>query len=75
MNYHTRPRTTVRSLDIVGQHEIVQRTGANKGTVSMWLTRSPANGFPAPVLTLGCGRLFLWSEVEAWHLARSTPKQ
>lgn len=60
---------TVHLSDLVGASEIADRLGLNKSSVVHdWRTRDL--GFPAPVLTLRMGHLWLWPDVEKW--ARST---
>ena len=60
---------TVRLDDLVGTVEIAQRLGVrDHNVVNTWRRRHP--DFPAPVLTLAVGRVWCWTDVEAW--ARET---
>jgi hypothetical protein len=58
----------VALTDLVGAAEIVDRLkrGSPK-LVTDWRRRYP--DFPAPVLELSMGNLWLWPEVEAWAKA------
>lgn len=50
--------------DIVGVAEIAVRTGATVNTVHSWRRRHP--DFPAPLVTLAMGPVWLWADVEPW---------
>lgn len=59
----------VRVDDLVGTVEIAQRLGvADHNVVNTWRRRHPT--FPAPLTTLRHGRIWSWTEIEAW--ARAT---
>jgi len=59
----------VRVDDLVGTVEIAQRLGvADHNVVNTWRRRHP--GFPQPLTTLRHGRIWSWTDVEAW--ARAT---
>ncbi|MFF8385084.1 helix-turn-helix transcriptional regulator [Streptomyces kanasensis] len=69
------PHLRVRRLDrdLVGVHEIAERTGRTRQNVSQWITgdrRAGSEPFPAPEGTVGRSRAWLWSEVNAWLAAR-----
>ncbi|MEU3265544.1 helix-turn-helix transcriptional regulator [Streptomyces bacillaris] len=67
----TVPQLRVRRLDrdLVGIHEIADRTGRSRQNVSQWVTGTrKANGkpFPAAEGTVGRSQAWLWSEVNCW---------
>jgi predicted DNA-binding transcriptional regulator AlpA len=52
-------------LDLVGPIEIAQRAGVKRDTVEKWRVRH-AGTFPAPIVRLAAGPVWLWRDVEAW---------
>lgn len=59
---------TVDPSRLVGAAEIAQRLGMRHARiVHDWRRRDDA--FPAPVLTLQMGHIWLWPEVERWAKA------
>lgn len=54
----------VRVADLVGTHEIAQRAGVSAQAVCNWATRHET--FPAPLVSLECGRVWYWPQVAAW---------
>lgn len=57
-------RVMVRLDDLVGITEISERTGASPQSVCNWIARR--SDFPAPIISLALGPIFLWSQVEPW---------
>ena len=56
--------------DLVGATDIAERAGVKPNTVKVWAWRH--RDFPSPVATLARGRLWRWSDVEAWLATRDT---
>lgn len=48
---------------LMGQQEIRDRTGYSRQHIAVIIN---SKGFPDPVVTLGMGRIWLASDVEAW---------
>ncbi|MFH8748755.1 helix-turn-helix transcriptional regulator [Streptomyces rimosus] len=70
----TVPRLRVCRLDrdLVGIHEIAERTGRSRQNVAQWVAGArKARGapFPAPEGTVGRSQAWLWSEVNHWLAA------
>ncbi|MEU9760720.1 hypothetical protein [Streptomyces sp. NPDC047985] len=58
--------------DLVGVHEIAERTGRSRQNVSQWIAGDrKAQGGPFPLAegTVGRSRVWLWSEVNQWLAA------
>ncbi|MFJ8693596.1 helix-turn-helix transcriptional regulator [Streptomyces roseolilacinus] len=58
--------------DLVGVHEIAERTGRSRQNVSQWIAgdrKAQGEPFPAPEGTVGRSRAWLWSEVNQWLAA------
>ncbi|MFD7968905.1 helix-turn-helix transcriptional regulator [Streptomyces clavifer] len=65
------PQLHVRRLDrdLVGIHEIADRTGRSRQNVSQWVTGTRKAGgapFPAAEGTVGRSQAWLWTEVNHW---------
>ncbi|MCQ0000887.1 helix-turn-helix transcriptional regulator [Streptomyces sudanensis] len=65
------PRLRVCRLDrdLVGVHEIAERTGRSRQNVSQWIAgERKARGVPFPAAegTVGRSQVWLWSEVNRW---------
>jgi hypothetical protein len=63
-------------LDLVAVHEISERLGVARGTVSVWIGRGWPSGRggqvtpPEPVAVIkGCGAVFEWKDVKRWAKA------
>jgi len=54
--------------DIVDVTEIARRAGTTPGTVHSWRNRHPS--FPAPLVVLAIGPVWIWSKVERWIASR-----
>jgi predicted DNA-binding transcriptional regulator AlpA len=70
LRVHTKERNPemtkmINADDVVGVGEIAERFGQSKNTIGNW--RSRYEDFPAPVLVLGMGMAYLWSEVRDWY--------
>ncbi|MFI6465545.1 helix-turn-helix transcriptional regulator [Streptomyces sp. NPDC050528] len=55
--------------DLVGVHEIADRTGRSRQNVSQWIAgerKTQAGAFPAAEGTVGRSQAWLWSEVNSW---------
>ena len=55
--------------DLVGVHEIAERTGRSRQNVAQWANgerKGSGQPFPCPEGTAGRSRVWLWSEVNAW---------
>ncbi|MDG9718672.1 hypothetical protein [Streptomyces sp. DH24] len=55
--------------DLVGVHEIAERTGRSRQNVSQWIAgarKAQGERFPAPEGTVGRSQAWLWSEVNRW---------
>ncbi|MFC8518670.1 helix-turn-helix transcriptional regulator [Streptomyces sp. NPDC057257] len=68
------PRLRVRRLDrdLVGVHEIAERTGRTRQNVSQWIAgerKAQGTPFPAAEGTVGRSQAWLWSEVNEWLTA------
>lgn len=58
--------------DLVGVHEIAERTGRSRQNVSQWIAgdrKAHGEPFPAAEGTVGRSRAWLWSEVNRWLAA------
>lgn len=58
--------------DLVGVHEIAERTGRSRQNVSQWVSgarKAQGEPFPAPEGTVGRSHAWLWSEVNQWLTA------
>lgn len=55
----------VRPSDIMGLAEVAAHLGVTKQRVWNW-TADPTKDFPAPIVELGCGRIFSRQQVEEW---------
>jgi predicted DNA-binding transcriptional regulator AlpA len=58
--------------DLVGVHEIAERTGRSRQNVSQWISgtrKAQGAPFPAPEGTVGRSQAWLWSEVNRWLAA------
>ncbi|MCE7080514.1 AlpA family transcriptional regulator [Streptomyces sp. ST2-7A] len=60
--------------DVVGVHEIAERTGRSRQNVHQWISGArharPGTPFPGPEGTAGRSPLWLWTEVNAWLTER-----
>lgn len=68
------PRLRVRRLDrdLVGIHEIAERTGRSRQNVAQWAAgarKAQGAPFPAAEGTVGRSQAWLWSEVNRWLAA------
>ncbi|GGZ81328.1 helix-turn-helix transcriptional regulator [Streptomyces echinoruber] len=68
------PQLRVHRLDrdLVGIHEIAERTGRSRQNVSQWISgarKAQGEPFPAPEGTVGRSQAWLWSEVNRWLAA------
>jgi predicted DNA-binding transcriptional regulator AlpA len=55
--------------DLVGVHEIAERTGRSRQNVSQWIAgerKAQGEPFPAAEGTVGRSQAWLWSEVNQW---------
>ncbi|MGV9561145.1 helix-turn-helix transcriptional regulator [Streptomyces sp. NPDC003480] len=58
--------------DLVGVHEIAERTGRSRQNVSQWIAgdrKAQGERFPAAEGTVGRSQAWLWSEVNQWLAA------
>ncbi|GHF12373.1 hypothetical protein E5082_03520 [Streptomyces griseoluteus] len=58
--------------DLVGVHEIAERTGRSRQNVSQWIAgdrKAQGERFPAAEGTVGRSQAWLWSEVNEWLAA------
>lgn len=67
----TVPQLKLRRLDrdLVGVHEIADRTGRSRQNVSQWISgsrKAQGDPFPAAEGTVGRSQAWLWSEVNEW---------
>lgn len=56
--------------DPVGVVEIAELLGTTRNTVDSWRRRHQ-DGFPAPEWTVGGRPAWRWSDIAAWHNART----
>lgn len=66
-------KRTIETRDLVGCSEIATKAGVSKPAVINWANRY--SDFPRPLATLGCGPIFLWSEVKQWLVATGRNKR
>lgn len=59
--------------DLVGVKEIANNAGVSTPAVINWINRY--SDFPPPVVTLGCGPIFQWPQIEKWLAATGRGKE
>lgn len=59
--------------DLVGPGEIASRCGVNPTTVNKWVERH--TDFPRPLVHLAMGKVYSWTEINAWQSTRTRPGQ
>lgn len=60
-------KRTIETKDLVGCSEIANKSGVSTAAVVNWANRYA--DFPRPLASLGCGPIFLWSDVKKWLTA------
>lgn len=59
---------TDRPPRLVGVHEIAAQANVKVNTVHVWRQRH--KDFPAPIVVLAMGPVWVWEDVETWMAAR-----
>lgn len=63
------PATLVtRKTALVGNTEIAEMVGVDRGLIGQWVARGK---LPVPIAHLACGRIWLKSDIEKWIKERA----